>query len=44
MIRFVNDLEMVKLAINNEDYSDAIELINEIQQDIKFLNLLNSIQ
>jgi len=40
MIRFVNDLEMVKLAIRNEDYKDAISLIEEIQQDIKLLDLL----
>jgi len=44
MIRLVNDLDIVKLAINNADYEDAIQLINEIQEEIKFLNLLNSIK
>ena len=40
MIRFVNDLEMVKSAIRNCDYRDAISLINEIQEEIKLLDLL----
>ena len=40
MIRFVNDLEMVKLAIRNCDYRDSINLITEIQEEIKFLDLL----
>ena len=40
MIRFVNDLEMVKLAIRNCDYRDAINLITEIQEEIKLLDLL----
>lgn len=44
MIRLVNDLNIVKLAINNADYENAIKLINEIQEEIKFLNLLNSIK
>jgi len=40
MIRFVNDLEMVKLAIRNCDYRDAIKLIDKIQEEIKILDLL----
>jgi hypothetical protein len=40
MIRFVNDLDMVLEAINNEDYQDAKQLIKDIQEDIKILDLL----
>lgn len=40
MIRFVNDLDMVLEAINNKDYQDAKQLIKDIQEDIKILDLL----
>ena len=35
----VNDLEIVKEAIQNQDYQDAIKMIIEIQEDLKILAL-----
>ncbi len=40
MIRFVNDLNIVLEAINNGDYEDAKEIIKDIQEDLKILDLL----
>ena len=35
----INDLEIVKEAIKNKDYQDALQMINEIQEDLKILAL-----
>ena len=40
----INDLEIVKEAIKNRDYQDAIKIINDIQEDLKILALCNTIQ
>jgi hypothetical protein len=39
----VNDLEIVKEAIQNQDYQDAIKMIIEIQEDLKILALCKTI-
>tara|TARA_B100000768_G_scaffold100585_1_gene93625 strand:+ start:2183 stop:2314 length:132 start_codon:yes stop_codon:yes gene_type:complete len=38
----INDLEIVKEAIRNKDYKDALQMINEIQKDLKILALCNT--
>ena len=40
----IDDLEIVKEAIKNQDYHDAIKIINDIQEDLKILALCNTIQ
>tara|TARA_R110000772_G_scaffold250225_1_gene364838 strand:- start:291 stop:413 length:123 start_codon:yes stop_codon:yes gene_type:complete len=40
MIRFVYDLGIVIEAIENEDYKDAIEMIKDIQEDLRIKALL----
>jgi|TARA_R110000803_G_scaffold14257_1_gene39624 hypothetical protein len=40
----IDDLEIVKEAIKNQDYQDAIKMINDIQEDLKILALCNTIQ
>ena len=40
MIRFVYDLDIVLEAIENEDYKDAIVMIEDIQEDLRILALL----
>jgi len=40
----IDDLEIVKEAIKNQDYQDAIKIINDIQEDLKILALCNTIQ
>ncbi len=38
----IDDLEIVKEAIKNQDYQDAIKIINDIQEDLKILALCNT--
>jgi hypothetical protein len=40
MIKLVYDLNIVLEAIENQDYKDAVEMIKDIQEDLKILNLL----
>ena len=40
----VNDLEIVKEAIKNQDYQDALQMLTDIQEDLKILALCNTIQ
>lgn len=40
----IDDLEIVKEAIKNQDYQDAIKMINDIQEDLKILALCSTIQ
>jgi len=40
MIRFVYDLDIVLEAIENQDYKDAKEMIEDIQEDLRILALL----
>lgn len=40
MIRFVYDLDIVLEAIENEDYKDAIKMIEDIKEDLRILALL----
>ena len=39
----INDLEIVKEAIHNQDYQDAIKMLTEIQEDLKILALCKTI-
>jgi len=39
----VNDLEIVKEAIQNQDYQDAVKMLTEIQEDLKILALCKTI-
>ena len=40
MIRFVYDLDIVLEAIENEDYKDAIKMIEDIKEDLRIIALL----
>ena len=39
----INDLEIVKEAIQNQDYQDAVKMLTEIQEDLKILALCKTI-
>jgi hypothetical protein len=34
----INDIDIVKDAINNKDYNDAIQMLNEIIVELKIIN------
>lgn len=34
----INDIDIVKQAINNKDYNDAIQMLNEIIVELKIIN------
>ena len=40
MIRLVYDLDIVIEAIENQDYKDALAMIEDIQEDLRILALL----
>jgi hypothetical protein len=37
----INDIEIVIDAIVNEDYKDAVNMLKDIQQDLKIIEELN---
>jgi hypothetical protein len=37
----INDIEIVTQAILNEDYKDAVNMLKDIQQDLKIIEELN---
>lgn len=41
MTRFINDLELVMLAIRNEDLEDALLMLQEIREEMIILDALN---
>jgi hypothetical protein len=41
MTRFINDLELVMLAIRNEDLEDALLMLQEIREEMIILEALN---
>ena len=36
----INDIEIVIEAINNGDYKDAIQILKDIQEDLKIISLI----
>ncbi len=37
----INDIEIIIEAINNGDYEDAIQMLKDIQEDLKIIELLS---
>lgn len=37
---YENDLEIIKQAISNGDYKDAIQMLEEVLQELKILALI----
>ena len=36
----INDLDIIKESINNKDYKDAIQMLEEIVVELKILSLM----
>jgi hypothetical protein len=41
MTEFINDIELVMLAIRNEDLEDALLMLQEIREEMIILDALN---
>lgn len=40
METIINDIEIIKEAINNGDTKDAIQILEDLKQDLKIIGLL----
>lgn len=41
MIEFINDIEMIQLAIKLGDYHDAMRMLQEVKEEMIILDALN---
>ena len=41
MQEFINDIEMIQLAIKLGDYEDALEMLQEVKEEMIILDALN---
>ena len=41
MTEFINDIEMIQLAIKLGDYEDALEMLQEVKEEMIILDALN---
>ena len=41
MTEFINDIEMIMLAINLGDYHDAMRMLQEVKEEMLILDALN---
>lgn len=41
MKEFINDLELVMIALINEDYSDALQMLQEIREEMIIFDAFN---
>lgn len=41
MKRFISDIETIQLAINLGDYKDALEMLQEVKEEMIILDALN---
>lgn len=39
--KLILDIEIIKEAINNKDNADALQMLEEIKQDLKLLDLIS---
>lgn len=37
----IKDIEIIKEAINNGDIKDALQMLNDIQEDLKIISLIS---
>jgi len=37
----INDIEIIIEAINNGDYKDAIQMLKDMQEDLKIIELMS---
>lgn len=42
MNNIINDIEIIKEAITNGDTKDALQMLEDLKQDLKVIELLNS--
>ena len=41
MTEFINDIEMIQLAIKLGDYEEALEMLQEVKEEMIILDALN---
>lgn len=41
MKNIINDINIIIEAINNKDYTDAIQMLEEVKEDLKIIDLIS---